>query len=67
MNIETGLFDNMVLQRDAKDRSDQLITGTTDATGDVVAVVNGKRSKIGVARGGKFSGRLKGDRAARGR
>ena len=68
MQIETGLFENMVLQRNAKDVSDAVITGTCDAVGRVEARVlsNGKTlkgfgwKKIGKAAAGSFEATLKG-------
>jgi hypothetical protein len=64
MNIESGLFEGIVLQRDAKNRSNQPITGTTEARGDVVASVKGARGfagkKIGQAKNGRFFARLSG-------
>src|SRR4051812_28961045 len=68
MKIETGLFDHMVLQRDARDASDQPITGTTKATGPVKARVRAGNKAvrgldgrtIGHAARGKFTVTLKG-------
>ncbi len=68
MRIESGLFDNMVLQRAAKNVCHAKITGQCDTPGGVVAVVKrGGRVvkgfsgvKIGTAAGGTFRGTLKG-------
>ncbi len=69
MEIKTGLFDKMVLQRDRANRSDARITGVcTHNNGVLIATVtaNGrtlpgfKARAIGRARGGKFEGRLRG-------
>lgn len=68
MNILTGLFDNMVLQRNARGFSDQTLTGETTAEGEVSARVIHKNKPVrgykgeraGKAAGGKFSASLKG-------
>lgn len=68
MEILTGLFDHMVLQRNRRGVSEGLITGTSTAGGIVKAAVS-RRGKvvvglgnltIGRCRHGKFSGTLKG-------
>ena len=66
--IETGLFDHMVLQRNARNVSDATITGTTSAAGLVRAsvMVRNKPIKsfaskvIGKAARGRFVARLTG-------
>lgn len=68
MQILTGLFAHMVLQRSAGDRSDAVITGLSSVSGDVVArVMRGAKPlpgfaarKIGSAGAGRFTARLKG-------
>jgi len=66
--IETGLFENMVSQRNGRNVSEAIITGRTKAKGDVRVRVTGggkavaglANAKIGKARGGKFEALLKG-------
>lgn len=66
MDITTGLFDHMVLQRDANGRAAQTVQGTTDATGTVLATVRSRQGvapkadavAVGKARGGAFTARL---------
>ena len=66
MDVTTGLFDHMVLQRNAQNVAVVKVRGATDATGEVYAVVRHQghpfRRKhgrlVGTARGGKFSARL---------
>ena len=68
MNIEMGLFDHMVLQRNRKNLSEALFSGTSGAKGPVTATVRrGKTAmkgfsavKVGAAARGKFGGCLKG-------
>ena len=68
MEILTGLFDHMVVQRNSRNVSDALFTGTANAAGKVLArvtrggrVLTGYAAKaVGTARGGKFEGRLSG-------
>ncbi len=68
MEIKTGLFDRMVLQRDRSNRCDASIAGVCAQAGIVTAAAarNGrslpgfKARAIGRARGGKFAGRLRG-------
>ncbi|MCL1856559.1 MAG: sialate O-acetylesterase [Kiritimatiellaeota bacterium] len=68
MTIMTGLFSNMVLQRNAKNVSEALITGEAKESGVVTAtVVKGTvavkgfaAKKVGVAKGGKFKATLTG-------
>lgn len=65
MQITTGLFDHGVLQRTAKNLSNAPITGSTQATGKLVAVARkgtrpvGKAVVIGKASAGEFTGTLK--------
>lgn len=68
MKIIEGLFDHMVLQRDARNACDAVICGTCAGEGRVVAVVK-RRGKIvpgfaakpcGTARRGRFEARLRG-------
>ncbi len=64
MEIISGLFDRMVLQRDARGRSDAKIEGQTSARGDVFARVNGKGwTRAGRAARGRFAIALRGLRA----
>lgn len=66
MQIETGLFNSMVIQRDKNDLSDQLITGK--GSGDIIVKVSHKgkslsgfsKYKLGRAVKGKFNIKLKG-------
>ena len=68
MQITTGLFANMVMQRNSKNVSTQKITGTSESTGALVASVKrGSKvlkgfalKKIGTAVDGAFSGTLAG-------
>ena len=66
MQIDTGLFDHMVLQRNARDVSEARLTGTASTDGPVEArVTHGQRTlagwkKIGEARRGRFAALLKG-------
>src|SRR5690242_2925256 len=67
MQIVSGLFDHMVLQRTRSNASDQLITGTSSASGDVKLRVrqNGKSLRnldgatIGKSNRGKVEARLR--------
>ena len=66
MQIDTGLFDHMVLQRNARDVSEARLTGTASADGPMEArVTHGQRAlsgwkKIGEARRGRFTALLQG-------
>jgi sialate O-acetylesterase len=68
MQIETGLFDHMVLQRNKRNVSEAAMTGTCDARGPVtVTVRKGKAAvkgfagaTVGAAARGRFAGCLKG-------
>lgn len=70
MEVKTGLFDKMVLQRNRNNCCDAHITGVCAQrhTGVLTATVSGdkgvlsgfKELVIGRARGGKFAGRLRG-------
>lgn len=68
MKIDTGLFDSMVLQRNARNRCDVAFSGTCDTPGRVcvtvrkgAAVVPGFRARVvGKASRGRFAGRLQG-------
>ena len=64
MKIAAGLFDHIVLQRNARNVSEALITGTTDGGGVLRADVRGKRwsrkFNLGKIRGGTFNAVLKG-------
>ena len=62
MNILTGLFDHMVLQRNRRNQSDALITGNTTGTGAVLARLGktGRWRAIGRAARGKFTAQLRG-------
>jgi sialate O-acetylesterase len=68
MDISSGLFDHMVLQRDATGKAAATVQGTTDAVGTVIATVRcrGERHRhvdqtgVGKARAGSFSARLPG-------
>lgn len=68
MQLETGLFDRIVLQRNSRNLSDAAFTGTCDAAGPVEARVtqNGKAvrglnwKRVGSAARRKFKGVLKG-------
>lgn len=71
MKIETGLFNQIVLQRTRRDVSDAAFTGTCKTTGPVQARVtrNGRTvrgfggAKVGQAQRGRFSGAIKGLKA----
>lgn len=69
MDIITGLFDHIVLQRNAKDTSDAAVSGTSKASGSLLATVTAKGGKvlkglsevrIGTVRDGVFTACLKG-------
>ena len=70
MEVKTGLFDKMVLQRGRNNRCDAHITGvcarrhagvlTATVSGDKGVLSGFKELVIGRARGGKFAGRLRG-------
>lgn len=68
MNIEMGLFDHMVLQRNRKNQSEAVFAGTCGARGPVTATVRRGKTvvkgfsalKVGAAARGKFKGCLKG-------
>lgn len=69
MQIRTGLFDNMTMQRDRTDTTDQVITGSTLASAAVTARVTKKRravrgiSRVSIGRStarGTFTARLRG-------
>ena len=68
MEIKTGLFEKMVLQRDRANRSDARITGVCATAGVLTATVTRqgralpgfKARAIGRAQGEKFQGRLRG-------
>jgi sialate O-acetylesterase len=68
MDIASGLFDHMVLQRDAKGRAVVAVAGTTPASGTVLATVRcrgeilrqASGAAVGKARGGRFRACLPG-------
>ncbi|MBD3419163.1 MAG: hypothetical protein GF398_03495 [Chitinivibrionales bacterium] len=68
MNIVSGLFDRIVMQRNPKNRSDQLITGTCSRNAGIVVSVTKNARKIhaltnkliGKARGQTFEAKLEG-------
>jgi sialate O-acetylesterase len=68
MDIETGLFDYMVLQRSRKDVSDQAVAGRATATGRVEATISAggrvlrgwARKPVGRAARGRFEARIRG-------
>ena len=68
MQVECGLFDHMVLQRNGRGVCDAAFQGRCKTRGDVMARVTKGRSvvrgfsgrAVGRAAGGKFAGRLKG-------
>ncbi len=68
MQLKTGLYDHMVLQRNRSGKSDALFEGVTSASGKVVARIsqNGKALRgmasinVGKAAKRKFTGRLRG-------
>jgi sialate O-acetylesterase len=68
MNLTSGLFDHMVLQRTRRNVCNQTITGTCRGTGPVSGRVtrNGRAVRgfaatpVGTARRGRFTARLKG-------
>lgn len=68
MNVKTGLFDHMVLQRGTRNVSDAAITGECDGKGTIVARVtqNGKAvpgfaaAKVGRSKGRTFEATIKG-------
>lgn len=63
MKIITGLFENMVIQRNARGVSDQFVTGEVEAVGLLTALISGKTKtllKLGKVGAGSFSVRLKG-------
>ena len=68
MQISTGLFDHMVLQRNSRNRSEARVTGTTSATGQVRARVTAKKrpvagfagKTVGKAGAGRFEATLAG-------
>ena len=68
MNVKTGLFDHMVLQRNGRNISEAAITGQCEGGGAIVARVtqNGKAlpgfaaANVGKARGRTFTAMLKG-------
>ena len=68
MQILTGLFPHMVLQRAPRGGSDAVITGTSSVAGRVIArVIRGKKTlpgfaakPVGLAARGRFTARLAG-------
>ena len=68
MEIETGLFTHMVLQRNTRGVCDATITGTAQGSGPVLVRVSGKSKKlkqwdgvkVGKAAGGRFTARVTG-------
>jgi len=68
MNIQQGLFDHAVIQRDANDVTDQVIVGTSSVDGELFAKITAKGKAVrgfalvslGRASHGGFSVRLRG-------